>query len=320
MINVAIRVTALDKLVEYVASGIGSIAGPMLATWKARRKAEALRIEAHGKSDSLRIIAKAQADAHAALRDVEGTQESVAEIQAGDVRHSLRFQHEKRLSNIRSVADRAAENLSGQEAPNDAPDPDWTARFFESAQDISSEEMQELWARLLSGEILNPKSVSIQTIAVLRNMSKQDAETFTAFSCYEISGIVHEKSYRKLAPPLSDDKVLDLRELGLIHAPKEVFRELILDHDGRLLARHCGHFLLMQGPPGTKLHIPGWIYTRPGNTLAALCRLEPDMHYLGHFARFLSEQDCMLTIAPIHVDAELGEVFRNSQATLIHPA
>ena len=312
--------TALDKLVEYVASGVGSIAGPMLATWKARCEAKALRIELHSKADSLRIIAKAQADAQAALRDAEGMQESVAEIQAGDVRHLLRFQHEKRLSNIRSVADHAAENLSGQEAPNDAPDPDWTARFLESVQDVSSEEMQELWARLLSGEILNPKSVSIQTISVLRNMSKQDAETFAAFSRYEISGIVRQGSYRRLAPPLSDDKVLDLRELGLVHAPKEVISDLVLGDDSCLKARHCGHFLLMQGPPGRKIQISGWTYTRPGNTLAPLCRLEPDMQYLGHFARFLSEQDCMLTIAPIHVDAQLGEVFRNSEATLIHPA
>lgn len=43
-INIPIKVPGIKKLVDYVASGIGSIAGPMLATWQARREAEAKEI------------------------------------------------------------------------------------------------------------------------------------------------------------------------------------------------------------------------------------------------------------------------------------
>ena len=41
-------VRALDKLLDYTASGIGAVAGPMLATWRARREAAALQIAAQG--------------------------------------------------------------------------------------------------------------------------------------------------------------------------------------------------------------------------------------------------------------------------------
>ena len=320
MVEITIKTPGFDKLVEYAASGVGSVVGPMLAPWKATRKAEASRIEAQGNADCMRIIAEAQSDAQATLTKAEGTQTGVTEIQSGDVRQWVQFQEKKRLSNIRSVIHRTAEDLGEQEAPGDAPDHDWTARFFEAVQDVSSEEMQELWARLLSGEILDPKSVSIQTIAILRNMSRQDAETFTTFSTYEISGIVHEGSYRKLAAPLPDHKLLNLGELGLIHAPKEVFGQVVLNDQGVVMVKKGGRFLLIEGSPGTKIEIPGWIYTRPGNTLAGLCRLEPDMQYLGQFARFLTGSGSSLSIAPVRVHSQHGELMHKDEATLIPPA
>ena len=60
-------VRALEKLLDYTASGIGAVAGPMLAPWRARREAESLRIAAEGEADSLRIIAAAQAEARDTL-------------------------------------------------------------------------------------------------------------------------------------------------------------------------------------------------------------------------------------------------------------
>ena len=38
MVNVNVKVAALEKLVDYTASGIGTVAGPMLAPWKARKE------------------------------------------------------------------------------------------------------------------------------------------------------------------------------------------------------------------------------------------------------------------------------------------
>ena len=36
--DISLRVPGFEKLVDYAASGIGSIAGPMLAPWKAVEK------------------------------------------------------------------------------------------------------------------------------------------------------------------------------------------------------------------------------------------------------------------------------------------
>ena len=170
-------VRALEKLLDYTASGIGAVAGPMLAPWRARREAEALRIATHGEADSLRIIVAAQAEARDAL--VSNVSDVQGEIDIAEtVRQRIQFQEEKRHRNIGSVVGQTAELLGDKEVPNQEPNHDWTARFFNYIQDVSSEEMQLLWAKVLAGQIEQPGSVSIRALSILRNLDQAGARLF----------------------------------------------------------------------------------------------------------------------------------------------
>ena len=60
--GVNIKVPGIEKLVDYTASGIGGIAGPMLAPWRARREAQANQIAAKGEVEAQRILAEGQAE------------------------------------------------------------------------------------------------------------------------------------------------------------------------------------------------------------------------------------------------------------------
>ena len=170
-------VRALEKLLDYTASGIGAVAGPMLASWQARREAAARRIAAQGEVDALRTIAIAQAEARdtlvSAASDVRG-EIDIAET----VRQRIQFKEEKRQCNIGSVVGQAAELLGDRQVPDQEPDHDWTARFFNYIQDVSTEEMRLLWAKVLAGEIEQPGSVSIRALSILRNMDQSSAELF----------------------------------------------------------------------------------------------------------------------------------------------
>ena len=61
--NMGPLVPALSELADYAASGIGSIAGTVLATWRAGRLADARRIATRGEADSLGILAEGQSNA-----------------------------------------------------------------------------------------------------------------------------------------------------------------------------------------------------------------------------------------------------------------
>ena len=59
--DVNIKVPALEKLLDYGASGIGSVAGPMLAPWKAGRDARAKLVAAQGEVEAQKILAEGRA-------------------------------------------------------------------------------------------------------------------------------------------------------------------------------------------------------------------------------------------------------------------
>ncbi len=64
---------------------------------------------------------------------------------------------------------------------------DWFVRFFEEAGNISDEDIQKLWAKVLAGELEKPGSFSLRTLDVLRSLSKSEAEIFQKLASYSIN-------------------------------------------------------------------------------------------------------------------------------------
>ncbi len=58
--------------------------------------------------------------------------------------------------------------------------PEFRRRWIFEASNVSDETLQDLWARLLAGELESPGSVSNDTMSIARDMNKQRAEEFQA--------------------------------------------------------------------------------------------------------------------------------------------
>ena len=183
-----IKIPALEKLIDYVASGIGSVAGSMLAPWQASREAQAkqisakgevekLEIMAEGESNALQIIATAQADAKQTLKSPDTAIQGELTI-AETVEQRIKFQEQKRQRNIESVVNLTAAELKGKQVLDHEPDHDLVARFFSDVQDVSSEELQQLWAKVLSGEIEHPGTTSFLSLSILKNLDRDTAKLF----------------------------------------------------------------------------------------------------------------------------------------------
>ena len=85
--------------------------------------------------------------------------------------------------NIDSIVQKAAAELPPH-APAESPSEDWVVHFFEQCKHIGDEEMQSVWARILAGEIGQPGSFSMRTVATVKLMTKSDAEYFTALCTF----------------------------------------------------------------------------------------------------------------------------------------
>jgi Protein of unknown function (DUF2806) len=125
-----------------------------------------------------RILARAQAQADWAVIRAKGRAE-VQEIEARTVER-LRKREVRRQQNIESITLKAVDELPPPEQISDEKvSEDWTTRFFEECQDISDEQMQRIWSRMMAGEVTRPGSFSPRTLSVVRDLTKSDANLFT---------------------------------------------------------------------------------------------------------------------------------------------
>lgn len=153
------------KLIDTISSAIGTIYEPT----KIRRKADAEAYE-------IRTLASAK-------KEAEEMGNSELALNLDRVGKRFVATELRRQENIDYIVGKAMEQIEMKESVSDKPvDPDWTARFVNVAQDVSDEEMRNMWTQILSGEVAQPGSFSLRTLECLKNMSKQDAELFVKFA------------------------------------------------------------------------------------------------------------------------------------------
>ena len=72
----------------------------------------------------------------------------------------------KKQDNIEKITEKAIPLLEESSKPQDVED-DWITNFFDKCRIISDDDMQSLWAKVLSGEANSPGSFSKRTVNFL---------------------------------------------------------------------------------------------------------------------------------------------------------
>ena len=82
-------------------------------------------------------------------------------------------------ANIENVLEAtAAEIKQVTDSNGDSVNDDWITRFFNTAKDINSAEMQKVWGKILAGEVAKPGMFSMRTLETIRNLSQEEATIF----------------------------------------------------------------------------------------------------------------------------------------------
>ena len=127
-----------------------------------------------------------------------GGSATASDVDIGEtITERVRYRGRARLSNIGAAVGHAATVLDNKQVSDGAIDPDWTARFFNDVQDVSSEEMHVLWGRILAGEVESAGRTSLRTLGVLRDLDQATARLFVRFcSCavfaIHANGVLHD--------------------------------------------------------------------------------------------------------------------------------
>ena len=323
-VNINIKVPGLEKLLEYVVSGIGAVASPMLAPYVARQQAKAKLIASIAEVDSARLIAEAHADARRALLAGDDNAMDAAGLAKEQIAQRLEFQEQKRHMNIVAAVSDAAAELGDDDVSNHEPDHDWTARFFEYVQDVSSEDVRKIWARILAGEVKDPGGVSMHTLSILRNLSRKEAKLFEEAMRYRIEDFIIKDACVEASNVLTAyDLTFGFEDIGLFRSPINArpARRLSLGNDGVRHYVNGDHVLCLKGPKSRSLDVEGSVVLKPAAMeLARFCDAKTDFGFLAILAKRLKTKNCVLMAAPFESIEEEGVTFSEGSMRIIDPA
>lgn len=228
----------------------------------------------------------------------------------------LEFQSRKEQSNVESITSIAAIELaSAEDVAGDSPDDDWVTRFFSYAQDISSEQMQVLWGRILAGEVKQPGSFSLRTLDFVRNMTKSDAELFEHVAKCAVKSpagafvAAHDKNWLETNRSLRQGQHFALAELDIMYPSDlglNLFRKDSIDETYFLLGDRI--LLLKRGGIASEITLTVWKFTSIGAELLALVDPHVDDEYLEHIASYFLSKNGNAFIARVtkkHADGRI---------------
>ena len=274
LVTINIDGKPLEKLIEVVSNGIGTLYRP--------RK---IRKEADAQAYAIKVLEKAKAEAGAESLMIEAeTAERIGQrLVAKEVR---------RQENIDTVVEMAANNLAGAEVSDKPVDEDWATRFFGIVQDVSTEEMKSVWAKILAKEIERPSSFSMRTLEVLRNISYEEAELFTKIAPFvfvqdPMSFIFTDNNKYGL----NYFNLSKLREAGLLQSGDQVARTITASKVNSKVTHKfvCGiKYIELTTEPETKdIIVPVCLLSKAGCELYELTERRDNMGYLKDFVAFV---------------------------------
>lgn len=301
----------LTRLIDVISQGIGAVTRPYL-----------IRKNAEAKADEVRIISCALKDVaeqhHLPVVFNDGKVEIwqkpedktlVLEHVDGSVRTAqrLEYQQRKRQKNIEDITSIAATELLGEtEVPDDPPDEDWISRFFSNAEDVSSEQMQELWGRILAGEVKKPGSYSLKTLDFIRNMTKADAALLERVGklALNYSGAAllatHDLEWLRTERDIYPGHHFAIGELGAMYPTDLTIQVFNKPSSGQVIFV-SGKFVLIvdRGSILDKVPLPIWNFTKIGQELLQLITREGDEAYLQTLGRFFLSRGAKAKIADV---------------------
>ena len=238
----------------------------------------------------------------------------------------------RQQKNAIKVLHHAAEEMSHAVPSNDAPEPqeiseDWLNAFESEAINMSSDQMQRLFGKMLAGEIRRPSTYSIRTIKLVGQMDFDVAEIFRRFCSLCCSSKVGEERRiidgRALA--LGKRNVVALHDFGLPHSQMLMLEEYGLitgmeptsfPYDMSIIRQQYSDktpvlpltyvnkvYMLYPKPPKTsddfeRYGIYGIALSRVGKELMSIVEVEENPQYTDALVNFLNKEGLQLFELP----------------------
>jgi hypothetical protein len=216
---------------------------------------------------------------------------------------------------LRSEQPGAASNVESEAPPISE---DWLNAFENAAAQMSSEQMQRLFGKILAGEIRRPSSYSVKTVSLMAQLDNEAAALFRLLCSLSISWRVpainrimdarvvsmgNAGANSLQAYGLNFDALNILQEYGLIISDYNSYMDyqMAVAYEQKLVLplihQNTQWGLVPKGPPAARqeFRVHGVAFSRSGKELLRVIEIQPNETYTEALKHFLDQQGMTMT-------------------------
>lgn len=203
----------------------------------------------------------------------------------------------RREINVARAIQQAEEDLldATNPVPEKVPGADWLYRWRDYAGEVSSEELQSIWGRLLAGEVKNPGSYSLRTLEFLRNASMEEAQLVGKIAPFVTAYMVYKDDDLLEKYGVSFGDFMRLEEIGLLSGTSGT----LAMHFGSI---HKDKFLCyMDGRdwglefhgkiPEKRMVVPAYLLSKLGTEVFGIAEARTNVDFLRETWTMLKDDD-----------------------------
>ncbi len=289
---VTAAVQPANKLIDAVTGAIGKAYEPR----HIRRMADAKAYEIKTIGDELRnnadlpIVYDASGEFSVDISDYEALAK-----RAG---RRIAYQEVAKQENIETIVDAAYDSLQGAHEVGDGEiSREWMHRFIDAAGDISTEELQKIWSKVLAGEVLEPSSFSLRTLECLRNLDVRDANLFEQLCKVVISNrfvINDNELLRKHGMPYAF--ILHLDESGLLNSSGTISFHKEISAEPELVLDFGDYILMAKSEENRRFTLPEFPLTAAGRELSMIVDSKMDLDLIKDICQVAAKNNSKINL------------------------
>ena len=239
------------------------------------------------------------------------------------VRELIKSLSKSRQNNATKIISKAQENIETESNEKiNPPESEWFGPFLDNCKDVCSEDLQNIWSKILQGKINGKNNTSIRTMSILSKMNSSEAHFFKRFLKYMIKSydsystlsnfMYYEERKMPGGFPLVG-QISSFREIGLI--TQEINKQIIepratfknLETRASILGSYYDYTLLVHFKPNqTHLVIPALFLSQAGVELSKFVSHKSNKAYLSCLSKYLKTQGFQLKALSSHKQYTTG--------------
>ena len=232
-----------------------------------------------------------------ALPDIAKMIDNAVEVNRYDALERL-----LRLQKLVLLTERIILGLELSEIDKGALDRRWFNRWKLNAGESSNGALQQLWARILVRELINPGTTSLRALEHLSCFSLEDAEGLTKLGAWVCGDFIYRSALQALPREFDMDLFERLEEQNILRGVhgKVLSKTLLSQSETHFVHEMvlADRLVKVESPqPRPELHVPAYMITRVGRELISLVNVSADGAYLEAMVQDLHARGMSVSIS-----------------------